>query len=171
LVTGHRGQLFRARWMWRNANRAESHGSRQAREQAPTDLRRARRTARRAPDRREPERLARSPGVGGCDSATPGRAWATAVSSRISARGSRLRHGGDSARSGEAAYRAVGCYASYRAWEWVGPVAVGSWSGRLPGSTSSDACASATTGGPTSTRRSGRSGARSFVGSRGARRG
>jgi transposase len=41
---------------------------------------------------------------------------------------------------------------------WAG--FAGSWSGRLPGLTSSDACASATTSGPTSTRRFSRSGAR-----------
>jgi transposase len=43
----------------------------------------------------------------------------------LCARGSRLRCDGDSAWAVGAAYCAVGRYASYRAREWVGPVAVG----------------------------------------------
>jgi serine/threonine protein kinase len=65
-------QLFGPRGVRRYADRSKSHGSRQAREQAPSDLRWTRRSSRGAPDRGQSKRLARSTGAGRCDSATPG---------------------------------------------------------------------------------------------------
>jgi hypothetical protein len=61
------------------------------------------------------------------------------------------------------------CGAPSMAVAWAG--GGGSWSAPFPGSTSSGACASATTSAPTSTKRSSRSVARWFAGSRCARRG
>ena len=97
----------------------------QAGEQAPSDMRRSGRAARGAPDRREPERLARSPGVGGCDSPAARRTRATASSPGLGARRSRLRRGGDSTRTAGATYRALAGHAPHRArsglgrWRWV----------------------------------------------------
>ena len=83
------------------------------------------RTARCAPDRREPERLAGSLGVGGCDSAAPGRTRATSAAAGLCARGPRLRCGRHSARSPGSSHRALAgqtstAHGSGRGrWRWV----------------------------------------------------
>ena len=53
------------------------------------------------------------------------RTGATAAAAGLCARGSRLRRDGDSTRTAGAAHRAVARYASHRAREWIGPLAVG----------------------------------------------
>ncbi len=89
-----------------------------------------------------------------------GRPRAPAAAAGLCVRGSRLRRGGDSARTAVAPHRAVRRDASNRAREWSGPVAVGRGADVLPGSISFAVCAFGTTNGRTSTRRSSRSGAR-----------
>ena len=81
----------------------------------------------------EPERLARSPGVGGRDSPTARRTRATSAAAGLCAWGSWLRRGGDSPWAAGAAYRAGGslCVAPGTGAGWAG--GGGSWSGRLPG--------------------------------------
>src|SRR5262249_40005486 len=64
------------------------------------------------------------PGVGGCDSAAARRTRATAATTGLCARGSRLRRGGDSAWA-VGGILCRGSLWSYRAREWSGPVAVG----------------------------------------------
>ena len=131
----------------------------QARKQAPSDLRRARRTARRSFDRCSPARLERSVAACRCDSLLQGergrprsrpdcvlgdRAYMQKPSGQVSGR-----------------VRSCPCWPSAApstgaAWAGVG----GSWSARLPGSVSFAACACGMTSGPTSTRPSFRSGVR-----------
>lgn len=119
-----------------------------AREQAPSDLRRA-----------------------GVPFAAALRTGATAAAAGLCSRGSRLRRDGDSARTAVAAHRAVSRHASYRAREWIGPVALGRGADVCLAQSVSPSCACGMTSGPTVTRRSSRWGARSFVGNRCERRG
>jgi transposase len=105
-------------------------------------------------------RLARSFGVGGCDSPAARRTRATATPAGLCPRGSRLRRDGDSAWAAGASHRALpGDAPAPRmgvAWGRGG----GSWSAPLPGSVSFAACECGMTSGPTFTRRSSRSGER-----------
>ena len=109
----------------RGPDRAESYRSGQAREQAPSDLRWAGRAARGASDRREPERLVRSPGVGGCDSSAARRTRSTEAAAGLCARGSRLRCGHDPTRSPGASDRALAGRPPHQARERTGPISLG----------------------------------------------
>jgi transposase len=117
----------------RRADRSQSHGPSEAREQASPDLRRARRAARGSSDRREPERLARSPGIGGCDSPAARRTRAAAAAAGLCTRGPRAttrRRFGAGCGRGISCHRSP-CVALDTGVGWAG--GGGSSSGRLRG--------------------------------------
>jgi transposase len=80
---------------------------------------------RRPPDRCQFKRLARSTGLGGCDSPTSRHMRSTAPATGLCARGSRLRRAGDSASVARASNSPVRSEASYQPREWPRAVAVG----------------------------------------------